>query len=107
MGGGGTCTYDGEVGIFLCGEAAGRFSCPECGKESHLQIQHSVENGRSRQEVNEESGGDNTRTYRMAFIVKAGPRPFTVEGCSGRVMILTAMRVHFWNWNGRDTAVIL
>ena len=52
------------------------------------------------QEFNKEAMGDNPRTYRMSFIVKAGSRPFSVEG-------LTAMRVHFWNWNGRETVVIM
>ena len=56
--------------------------------------------GRLGQDGEKKAGGDNPRTYRMAFTVKVGYRPFSVEG-------LTAMRVHFWNWNGRETVVIM
>ena len=43
----------------------------------------------------------------MEFPARAGPRPFPVEGCSGRASTRTAMRVHFWYQNVRDSVVIL
>ena len=59
-----------------------RVLCPECGKEmakgslvAHRQTQHGVAKGRLGQEGKEEAGGDEPRTYRMAFPAKAGPRP--------------------------------
>ena len=52
-------------------------------------------------------GGNEPRTYRMAFLTRSGPRPCPVEGCSGRASTQTAMRVHFWHRHVRDTVVIL
>ena len=66
----------------------------------HRQNQHSVEKLSLGQEGNKEAGREEPRTYRMAFPEKAGPRPFPVEGCSGR-------GVYFWNRHVRDTVVIL
>ena len=43
----------------------------------------------------------------MAFIAKSAPRPCPVKGCSGRVLMRVAMRVHFWNRHVQDTVVIL
>ena len=72
--------------------------CPECGKELekgslvvHLQTQHSVVKRSSWQVGDEEGGGDDTRTYRMAFPAKSGPRPCPVEGFSGLVETRMAM----------------
>ena len=49
------------------------------------------------QEGDIEGGGRNLRTYRMVFPEKAGPRTCPFEGCSGRAVTWTAMRVHFCN----------
>ena len=54
-----------------------------------------------------EEGGDNPRTYRMAFSTRAVPRPCQVKGCIGWASTRTEMRVHFWNRNVMDTVVIL
>ena len=75
---------------------------PEYGKELakgllvvHRQTQHGVSKGELGQEGDEEYRGDLPRTYRMPFPMKAGPRPCPVEGCSGQVLMQTAMMVHF------------
>ena len=54
-----------------------RMLCPECGRDltkeslvSHRQTQHSVEKWKSGQEGNEEGGGNEPRTFRMAFPAK-------------------------------------
>ena len=75
---------------------------------THRQTQHSVDKGRLGSEVDEADGGsDDPRTYNMDFLTRAGPRPCPVEGCSGRALTRTAMKVHFWHWHVRDTVVIL
>ena len=88
--------------------------CSECRKEeangsimAHCQTQPGVAKGRLGQEGDKAAGGDNPRTYRMAFPEKAGPRPCPVEGCSGQVSTQTTIRVHFWHRHVRDTVVIL
>ena len=43
----------------------------------------------------------------MGFPKRAGPRPCTVEGCSGRALMRTTTRVNFWHRHIRDTVVIL
>ena len=75
--------------------------CPECGKElmkgslvAHRRIHHGVAKWGLGQEGDEEEGGDDPRTYRMAFPAKAGPMPCPVEGCSGRALTRIVMRVH-------------
>ena len=76
-----------------------RVSCPECGKElekrslvTHRQNHHGVAKWRLGLEGDEaDGGGDKPRTYRMAFPTRAGPRPCTVKGCSGRASTWTAM----------------
>ena len=73
----------------------------------HCQTHHGVVKGGSGQESDKEDGGDKPRTFRMVFSAKSGPRPFPFEGCIGRAATRTAMRVHFWNRNVRDTMVIL
>ena len=52
-------------------------------------------------------GGDDPRTYRMVFPVRAGPRHCPVEGYSVQLSTRTAMRVHFRHQHVRDTVVIL
>ena len=42
---------------------------------AHRQIQHGVTKGGSGKEGNGEGGGNDTRTFRMAFKAKAGTRP--------------------------------
>ena len=88
--------------------------CLECRKKlakgslvAHRQTQHGVAKGGSGKVSDEESGGNDPRTFRMAFPAKAGPRTCPVEGCSFRAAIQTAMRVHFWHWHIWDTVVIL
>ena len=62
----------------------------------HRQPQHGVAKGGLGPEGDEVDGGDDKpRTYRLAFTTRAGPRPFPVEGCSGRASTRTTMRVHF------------
>ena len=66
-------------------------SYPECGKElakgslvTHHQTQHGVAKGRVGSEGDEAyRGGNDPRTYRMAFLTRTGPRPFPVKGCNG------------------------
>ena len=91
-----------------------RVSCPECGKDlargslaAHCQTQHGVTKGGPRQEGDREGRGDEPRTYRMAFLTKAGLRHCPFERCSGRAATRTAMRVHFWHHHVRDTVVIM
>ena len=86
----------------------------ECGKElakgslvMHRQTQNGVDKGRLRSEVNKTNEGDKTRTYRLAFPAKAGPRPFPAEGCSGWASTQTEIKVQFWHRHIRDTVVIL
>ena len=79
-----------------------RVLCP-----SHCQTHHCVAKGRLGQEVNKAVGGNNPRTYRMAFPEKSIPSPCPVEGCSGQASTQMAMRMHFWQWHFRDTMVIL
>ena len=73
----------------------------------HRQTQHGVAKGGLVSEVGRADGGDDTRTYRMAFPARVRPRPCPVEGCSGRASTWTSMRVHFWHRHVRDTVVIL
>ena len=58
---------------------------PECGKDlvrgslaTYRQTQHGVAKGGLGQEGDEEGGGDNPRTFRMAFPKKSGPMPCPV-----------------------------
>ena len=88
--------------------------CPVCGKEFvrgslvvHRQTQHDVVKGGLGQEVDEEGGDKNSRTFGMVFPAKAGPRPCPVEGCNGRSATQTAMLVHLWHRHVRDTVVIM
>ena len=74
---------------------------------AHRQTQQGVANWGLGQEGDEEGGGDDPRTSRMAFPTNAVPRPCPVEGCSGRAATRTAMRVHFWHRHVWDTVVIL
>ena len=52
-------------------------------------------------------GGNEPRTYRIAFPAQAGPRPCPVEGCSGRTSTWKVTRVNFWHCHVRETVVIL
>ena len=56
---------------------------------------------------NKEDMGGNSRTYMMAFPVKAGPRSSPVEECSGQSATQTVIMVHFWYRHVRDTIVIM
>ena len=73
----------------------------------HLQTQHRVDKWGLGSERYDADGGDKPRTYRMAFPVRAGPRPFLVKGCSVQALMGTNMRVNLWHRHGRDTVVIL
>ena len=94
----------------------GWVQCTECGKDLargllaiHFQTQNGVERGGAGQRDHEGygNGGDNTRTFRMTFQEKAGPRPCPVEGCSVWAATRTSMWVHLWYRYVRDTMVIL
>ena len=74
---------------------------------THRQTQHGVAKGGLGSEGDEADGGNEPRTYRLTFPVRAGPRLCPVEGCSGRASTRTTMRVHFWHQHVRDTVVIL
>ena len=52
-------------------------------------------------------GGNESRTYRLEFSEKAGPRTCTVKGCSGRASTQMVMIVQLWRRHIRDTVVIL
>ena len=74
----------------------------------HRQTHHGVAKGGLGSEGDKAYGGGNDpRTYRMALPTRVGPRPCPVEGCSGWASTWTAMMVHFWNRQVRDTVVIL
>ena len=47
------------------------------------------------------------RTYHMAFPAKGGPWSCPVEGCPGRAVTRTVMRVHFLHRQVLDTVVII
>ena len=74
---------------------------------TYRQTQHGVAKGGLGLEGDEAARGDNTRTYRMAFPEKAGPRTCPVEGCSVRALTHMAMMVHLWHWHVRYTVAIL
>ena len=74
--------------------------CPECGKElakeslvTHRQTHHGVAKGGLGSEGGGADRGNKPMNYRMAFHARAGPRPCTVDGCSGRASTRTVMRV--------------
>ena len=73
----------------------------------HRQTQHGGARGGLGLEGDDADWVNNPITYRMAFPLKAGPRPSPVEGCSGRAWKWRATMMHFWNWHIRDTVVIL
>ena len=52
-------------------------------------------------------GREDPRIYKMAFPTREGPRPFPVKGFNGRASTRTAMRVHLWHRQVRDTVEIL
>ena len=89
-----------------------RLIYPEFGKDTakgslvtYRQTHHDVAKGglvSERGEADGSDGGDDPRTYRMAFPVWEGPRPCPVEGCSGRASTQTTMRVHLWHRHVRD-----
>ena len=74
---------------------------------NHFQTQHSVARWGAGQTDNEWGGVDNPRKFRVKFLVKAGPRPFPVDGCSGCATTRTAMQVHLWHQHVRNTVVII
>ena len=71
---------------------------PECRKDldkgsllMNRQTQHRVVKGGLGSEGEKADGVNDPRTCRLAFPGRAGPRPFPVEGCSGRASTRTAM----------------
>ena len=74
---------------------------------TYRQTQHGASKGGLVSEGYKSDGGNNPRTYRIVFPVSEGPRPCLAEGCSGRALMRTAMKVQLWNWHVRDTVVIL
>ena len=74
---------------------------------TYCQNQHGVAKGGLGPEGDEAAGGDDPRTYSMAFNAKAGTRPCQVKGCSSQASTRTATRVHFWHRHIRDIMVIL
>ena len=75
--------------------------------DEHHQTQHSVARGGVEQKEDHGGGGNNTRTFQMAFLAKSGPRPCSIEGCNGQAATRMAMQVHLWHRNVRYTVVIL
>ena len=73
----------------------------------HLQNQNGVAKGMLVSEGDKADGGDEPITYILAFPARVGPRPCPVKGYSGWVLTRTAIMVHFWHHNVRDTMVIL
>ena len=68
-----------------------RVLCPEYRKDmvkgslvTHHQNQHGMAKRGLGPEGDKAEGGDNPRTYRMAFPTKEGPRPCPAERCSGQ-----------------------
>ena len=91
----------------------GRVSCRECRElmsagsmTSHLMTQHGrmAETQRIRRT---QATGDETRTFRMEFPKKGGPRTCLVEVCPCQAATRTEMRVHFLHRNVLDTVDIL
>ena len=74
---------------------------------THRQIRNGVVKGGLGSEVDKADGGNEARTYILAFPAKALPRPCPVEGCSGQASTRTATGVHFCHRHERDTVVIL
>ena len=73
----------------------------------HRQIKHSVAKRGSGQEGDGDRRGNKPRKNRMAFLYKAGPIPFPVEGYSGQAEKQKAMRMHFYHRHVWATALIL
>ena len=77
--------------------------CAECGEEMalgllavHRQTQHGKTTGGRRHWETTPTGGE-PRTYRLALPTYGGLRNCPVEGCLGRAMTRTTMRVHFFH----------
>ena len=68
---------------------------------SHLMTQH-----RRVAEWNTPAAGAGPRTFRMTSLAKGGLRICPVEGCPGRVVTRTEMRVHFLHRHVLDSVVI-
>ena len=75
---------------------------------THRQTQPGMAKGRQGSEGDEGDGGGNEpRTYKMAFLTRVEPSSCPVKGCNGRALTKTAMWLHFWHRHVRDTVVIL
>ena len=91
----------------------GRGQCKECGEEmalvsmaGHMRTQQ----GRAAEGICRWSStppGKELQTYRMASPTAGGLRNCPVEGCPGRAVMWTAMRVNFIHRNVQDNVVIL
>ena len=73
----------------------------------HRQTYKGMEIGGADQKDDEGGGGNTPRAFQVRLLTKAGLRPYPVEGCSGQAATWTAMQVHLWHRNVRDTVVIL
>ena len=90
----------------------GRVSCRYCGElmvvgsfRSHLMTQH-VRVAETRRRWRILDAGAGLRTFLITFPAKEGPRSCLVEGCTGRALTKTAMRVHFLHRHVLGTAFI-
>ena len=73
---------------------------------SHLMTQHGRAAGKRRQWITP-AAGSGPHSYRISFPENRGPHKCLVEGCPGRVVTRTAMRVNFVHWHVLDVVVIL
>ena len=69
---------------------------------SHLMTQHERV-AEARRSWITPAAGDGARTFQMAFPSKGGPRSCPVEGCLGRSVTRTVMRVQFLHRHALDT----
>ena len=89
-----------------------RMECAECGEQlevgsmlSHLMTRHGKTAGQRCQWTTHTKAG--AQVYRMSFLTNGGPRKCPVEGCPGKMVTSTAMRLHFVHRHVLDTVVIL
>ena len=89
-----------------------RVAYGECGEvlavgfmSSHLITRHVKAAARRQLWTPQADGG--SRTYKLSFPAKGGPRRYPVEGCPGALATRTAMRLHFVNRHVHDTVVML
>ena len=87
--------------------------CKECAEQLaagslsiHLMTQHGRAAGQRRQ-WSTPAKGRVPQEYQTSFLAKGGLHTCPVDGCPGKLVTRTAMRVHFMHRHFLDTVVIL